>query len=353
MYLFVCFFCFCLKLSLKIGFLSSFVFSFDKYMQEVLSNKIGLQKGLSIVRAIITDQSRLVGRNIIGKEFRDIYKAEIVAVQRKGNNITEQISTTTFMAGDVLFLQVGFDSFLLQQPQTNFQSSSTTSSSILGGSALERSSVASGVGTDHYGSIETTNREEVWRDLQVASAAEGTTTMREYLTAMKIPEHSPHVKKSAFEAGLTKLPGMVLVSVERPSQSPAGARVVSGAGAVHSLSYVETYNDNKVESVPFDHPLAEGDVLWFSGSVIDVAGSLRKVPGLVSYEMEQVEKLKGHLHERRLVQAVIAMRSPLIGQTPKEARFRTRFGAAVIAVNRGRKRLYEYPGNVKLRGIVL
>lgn len=321
------------------------LFTCDDNLQEVLSNKIGLQKGLSIVRAMVTDQSRLVGRNIVGKEFRDMYKAEIVALQRNGNNITEQISATTFKAGDVLFLQVGFDSFLLQQPQADFQSSQ-------GGSSLQRSSVVSGVGTDHYGSIETTNKEEVWRDLKVASTAEGAATMREYLTAMKIPEHSPHVKKSAFEAGLTKLPGMVLVSVERPSQS-LGAQVVSGAGAAHSLSYVESYNDNKVESVPFDLPLAEGDVLWFSGSVIDVAGSLRKVPGLVSYEMEQVEKLKGHLHERRLVQAVIAMRSPLIGQTPKEARFRTRFGAAVIAVNRGRKRLYEYPGNVKLRGIVI
>jgi len=91
-----------------------------------------------------------------------------------------------------------------------------------------------------------------------------------------------------------------------------------------------------------------GDILWFAGLVGDVS-SLRKIPGLESFESDQVGKIKGKVFERRLVQAVIAKRSPLVGQTPTEAKFRTRYGAAVIAVNREGKRLHEHPGRVKLR----
>jgi len=49
------------------------------------------------------------------------------------------------------------------------------------------------------------------------------------------------------------------------------------------------------------------------------------------------------------VQAVIARQGPLVGKTVKETRFRTRYGAAVIAVHREGKRVHEHPGNVKLQ----
>lgn len=54
------------------------------------------------------------------------------------------------------------------------------------------------------------------------------------------------------------------------------------------------------------------------------------------------------LFERRLVQAVVARQGPLVGKTIKEARFRTSYGAAVIAVHREGKRVHDHPGNVKL-----
>lgn len=76
----------------------------------------------------------------------------------------------------------------------------------------------------------------------------------------------------------------------------------------------------------------------------------RKIPGLVSYESDEVYKLKERPHDRRLVQAVIGKNSCLVGKTPTDAKFRTRYGAAVIAINRGGRRLHQHPGKVQLRG---
>lgn len=56
-----------------------------------------------------------------------------------------------------------------------------------------------------------------------------------------------------------------------------------------------------------------------------------------------------NVHDRRLVQAVIARKGPLVGKTVKEVRFRTRYGAAVIAVHRDGKRIHDHPGNVVLQ----
>jgi di/tricarboxylate transporter len=97
-----------------------------------------------------------------------------------------------------------------------------------------------------------------------------------------------------------------------------------------------------------DSNLKEGDVLWFAGSASSV-GDLRKIPGLISYESEEVEKINETVHDRRLVEAVIARRGPLVGKTVKEVRFRTRYGAAVISVHREGKRIHDHPGKIKLQ----
>ena len=72
-------------------------------------------------------------------------------------------------------------------------------------------------------------------------------------------------------------------------------------------------------------------MLWFAGGAHSV-GDLRKIPGLISHEKEEVEKINEKVHDRRLVEAVIARRGPLVGKTVKQVRFRTRYGAAVIVV---------------------
>ena len=49
------------------------------------------------------------------------------------------------------------------------------------------------------------------------------------------------------------------------------------------------------------------------------------------------------------MQAVVARRSPLVGKTVKEARFRTQYDAAVIAVHREGNRVHDHPGQIKLQ----
>ena len=49
------------------------------------------------------------------------------------------------------------------------------------------------------------------------------------------------------------------------------------------------------------------------------------------------------------MQAVIAKGGPIVGKTVKEIRFRTHYGAAVIAVHREGNRVHDHPGNIKLQ----
>ena len=171
----------------------------------------------------------------------------------------------------------------------------------------------------------------VWKDLQVIVVNDGVgANTREFLTAMKLASSSSLAGKTAAQAGISKLPDLFLVSVERPVAIPdAGAEVSSFT----TISQAD--------------PLQDGDVLWFSGTAESI-GDLRKIPGLVSYESDEVNKMKEKVFNRRLVQAVVARKGPLVGKTVKEIRFRTQYGAAVIAVHREGQRVHEHPGNIKL-----
>eukprot|EP00978_Attheya_sp_CCMP212_P002253 scaffold4652_cov54-Attheya_sp.AAC.2 len=72
-------------------------------------------------------------------------------------------------------------------------------------------------------------------------------------------------------------------------------------------------------------------------------------PGLKSFVNDEVEQINDNVHDRRLVQAGITRHGPNVGEMVKEVRFRTRYGAAVIAVHRDGKRVNEHPGKIKLQ----
>jgi di/tricarboxylate transporter len=96
-----------------------------------------------------------------------------------------------------------------------------------------------------------------------------------------------------------------------------------------------------------DEPLQDGDILWFAGDASSV-GDLRKVPGLESPEKGEIKQMNDNVHDRLLVQAVVAKSGPLAGKTVREIRFRTTYGAAVISVHREGRRVHEHPGNIQL-----
>jgi len=202
------------------------------------------------------------------------------------------------------------------------------------------------------------NLEEVWKDLSVlfqrhsgdgSSGNDEAVALREFLTAMEILPRSKLASKKVAQLGLDKLPGLFLVSIERPTNR--GGNVFSLSAS--SLDADGSLNENDLNTAPNitpvspEEPLQAGDILWFSGTATSI-GDLRKIPGMKSYVNEEVKKINEKVHDRRLVQAVIARRSKLLGKTVKEIRFRTNYGAAVIAVHREGKRIQEHPGNIKL-----
>ena len=72
------------------------------------------KRGLRVIRARITPVSRLIGRRAADLDFRETYKAAIVAIQRSGKNMNETLSTVVLEAGDNLILQASDDSPLLR-----------------------------------------------------------------------------------------------------------------------------------------------------------------------------------------------------------------------------------------------
>lgn len=238
-----------------------------------------------------------------------------------------------------------------------------------------------------------------WKDLAVVfpsksddeegDHSEAAPTNREFLTAMEILPKSSLASKTVGELGLNKLPGVFLVSIERPvkreeeepevssfaflndtdgimqrlqggiksrtnsnnaEENMSRRQTIDEARQLSISSYRSSMKDSEspMLSIQHDKPLEDGDILWFSGTAAAI-GDLRKIPGMKSYVNKEVKKINEKVHDRRLVQAVIARRAKLVGKTIKQIKFRTRFGAAVIAVHREGKRVQEHPGDIKLQ----
>lgn len=68
---------------------------------------------MTVLRAQVTKNSRLIGKTADDVKFRDTYKAAILVVQQGGKNVTQSLSSLTFGAGDIMILQVSDDCPLL------------------------------------------------------------------------------------------------------------------------------------------------------------------------------------------------------------------------------------------------
>jgi di/tricarboxylate transporter len=140
---------------------------------------------------------------------------------------------------------------------------------------------------------------------------------REYTSSMRVEAGSHLIGQTVEEAGLRQLPGLFLVEIDRQGRSltPVGP----------------------------DERLQDGDRLVFAG-VVSTIVDLQRLPGLVQEEGDD-EIAPG---ERRLTEAVISSSSPLIGESIRDASFRTRYEAAVIAVHRNAERVGGKIGEIVL-----
>jgi di/tricarboxylate transporter len=145
---------------------------------------------------------------------------------------------------------------------------------------------------------------------------------REYLVNMKVEPGCRLVNQRVEEAGLRHLPGLFLVEIVR--------------------------GDEAIAPVGPDEEIKAGDILTFTG-VVSTIVDLERIPGLVPVADEGYEQQAIARRSKQLTEAVVSNTSPLIGRTIRDAQFRTRYNAAVMAVHRGATRLTGRVGDIVLR----
>lgn len=144
---------------------------------------------------------------------------------------------------------------------------------------------------------------------------------REYLVEMQVEGSCPLIGKSVQDAGLRHLPGLFLIEIDRAGET---ITPVSPQDTIHA-----------------------GDHLIFTGVVTTIA-DLERIPGLVPAVDTTFEKAPADRTRRQLTEAVLSRTSPLIGLNVRQADFRKRYNAAVVAVHRNGERLTNKVGNIRL-----
>ena len=144
---------------------------------------------------------------------------------------------------------------------------------------------------------------------------------RQYTVEMLVAAGSPLIGLNIEQAGLRHLTGLFLVEIDREGEvRPA-------------ISPQET--------------LRAHDRLVFVG-VVESVVELQNIRGLIP-ATDQLFRLDAPRIQRALIEAVVSDTSPLVGQTIRDARFRTTYNAVVIAVSRSGERLPGKIGDITVR----
>jgi len=144
---------------------------------------------------------------------------------------------------------------------------------------------------------------------------------KEYTVELMIQPDCELVGCSVGEAGLRQLTGLYLVEVFR--------------------------SDRVIAPVTPELKLSVEDRLVFTGLPESIA-DLRKIRGLVPAE-SAIFELRGMMDERCFIEAVVSRENPLVGKTIRDGRFRTQYGAAVLAVSRHGERIPKKIGDIQLK----
>lgn len=144
--------------------------------------------------------------------------------------------------------------------------------------------------------------------------------LREFVVGMQVRPGGPIDGRTVEQAGLRSLRGLFLVEIARSGEviAPVGPTTV----------------------------LRGTDRLTFVGRAGDVV-ELQHMRGLTSTEAPHL--LQFDSPEHTFFEAVVGEASPLVGKTLKEAAFRGRYQAAVLAIHRAGQRVQDKLGQVRLR----
>ena len=150
--------------------------------------------------------------------------------------------------------------------------------------------------------------------------SDATVATQPYTIALRVDADGPLVGRTVDAAGLRHLHGVFLAGVER-----GGGVIPARPGTM----------------------LNAGDVCYFAGDVVDVV-DLLEIRGLSSAEDAHLVGT-GDRPDAGLFEAVVSERSELAGSTLREAGFRARYDAAVLAIRRHDDDLPGKLGAVVLR----
>ena len=164
-----------------------------------------------MIRSVVQEGSRLCDNALedLDFDFRDTYKAAVIAVQKKDKSEIDDLTKVVFAPGDILVLQANDESPLLARPPKDFydKPGSTTGYTTkvlkaVGGLKLSSStdnlkSKASSndlkeAGDEKSVSTVDTKTADAWRDLRVLfhgkehKEEEEGTMSREYLAAVEV-----------------------------------------------------------------------------------------------------------------------------------------------------------------------
>ncbi len=143
----------------------------------------------------------------------------------------------------------------------------------------------------------------------------------QYEVRLEVTRGCQMVGQSVEEAGLRSLEGLFLVEIDRGTTRLAPAR-------------------------PTDK-LQVGDQLVFFG-IAETVVSLLERPGLVPVS-DDGSPAAAQAPSVLIHEIVVLAGSPLVGQNLRDARFRRRYDAAVVAIHRGGQRLHAKLGDIVLR----
>jgi len=149
--------------------------------------------------------------------------------------------------------------------------------------------------------------------------SEFSTNARKYIVEARVRKGSFLIGKTIEEAGLRNLPGLFLVEILR--------------------------NKLRLKAVSPDTIIEQGDILYFAGDTETIAEMIDTDMGLTLSEVGMFLKKK----HTEVIEIVVSHNSSLINKTVKEASFRGKYDAAIIAVYRNGERIMGKIGPVKLR----
>ncbi len=144
--------------------------------------------------------------------------------------------------------------------------------------------------------------------------------VREFVVSMVVEPDGPLNGKEVAASGLRHLQGVYLIEIERQGQL--------------------------IAPVPPTTTLRSADRLTFVGKA-NLVVDLQSTRGLAFAEQHHVGALDTTRHT--FFEAVVGAASPLIGGTLRDAEFRGRYQAAVVAIHRAGHRVQAKLGDVRLR----